>query len=89
YLAFHDKLALDGIIAQTIEEALAVEVRQAERERVTAAVATNAVDLGTAASKITGIFASANGLAAELKDRTAIVEVGGKLIRFLSVPTYK
>ncbi|WP_163563765.1 hypothetical protein, partial [Klebsiella pneumoniae] len=47
YLAFHDKLALDGIIAQTIEEALAVEVRQAERERVTAAVATNAVDLGT------------------------------------------
>ncbi|WP_163462630.1 hypothetical protein, partial [Klebsiella michiganensis] len=24
-----------------------------------------------------------------LKDRTAIVEVGGKLIRFLSVPTYK
>lgn len=72
-------------------EASQVEARRAERQAVLGDLENQNASATFSAllEKVRGIYVTANGVAAELKDRTAIVEVDGKLVRFLSVPTYQ
>lgn len=89
YLAFHRTQSLDAIIGGVERQVELIKERTLERARLEAEQDVRDAAVLDAKSAVERLFASANGIAAELKDRTLIAEVGGRFTRFLSGPTYR
>jgi len=89
YMAWRERRSIEEIAQMTSDEARAFEQRRREREHILSEARATTATLDKAQAKVKKIFASAYGFAAELKDGTAVVDIDGKVGRFLSMPTYR